>query len=77
MVSCGRPLQNQIVLPNYVDMRKSQSDLPKVRDKYYVHRPDKICRNHSDANPLGTILTVSCGNMKAVEPEKTYTLIFS
>lgn len=45
MVSCGRPLQNQIVLPNYVDMRKSQSDLPKVRDKYYVHRPDKICRN--------------------------------
>lgn len=41
----GRPLQNQIILPNYVDMRKSQSDLPKVRDKYYVHRPDKICRN--------------------------------
>jgi len=37
----------------------------------------KFAEINSDANPLGTILTVSCGNMKAVEPEKTYTLIFS
>lgn len=37
----------------------------------------KFAEINSDTNPLGTILTVSCGNMKATEPEKTYTLIFS
>lgn len=37
----------------------------------------KFAEINSDANPLGTILTVSCGNMKAAEAEKTYTLIFS
>lgn len=37
----------------------------------------KFAEINSDTSVLGTVLTVSCGNMKATEPEKTYTLIFS
>lgn len=37
----------------------------------------KFAEINSDTSALGTVLTVSCGNMKASEPEKTYTLIFS
>ena len=37
----------------------------------------KFAEINSDTSALGTVLTVSCGNMKAAESEKTYTLIFS
>ena len=37
----------------------------------------KFAEINSDMSALGTVLTVSCGNMKSAEPEKTYTLIFS
>lgn len=77
MVSCGRPLQNQIVLPNYVDMRNPNLICLKSETSTMCIDRIKFAEINSDTNPLGTILTVSCGNMKATEPEKTYTLIFS
>lgn len=37
----------------------------------------KFAEINSEMSVLGTVLKVSCGSMKAAEPEKTYTLIFS